>query len=56
MMALCRHDEDQGLIESFFGSDGKKSLKLDQFADFLQSLHYELVKLEFAHYAGNLKV
>ena len=51
-----RTSEDQGLIESFFGEDGKKSLKLNQFAKFLQDLHTELVRLEFVHYAGSMQV
>ena len=52
----CSHNDDQGLIESFFGEDGKKSLKLEQFAKFLRDLHNEIVLLEFAHYAGGVKV
>ncbi|XP_052209404.1 uncharacterized protein LOC127812895 isoform X2 [Diospyros lotus] len=42
--------ENGGLVEYFFGKDGKQRLRHDKFVQFLQSLHDEMVRLEFAHY------
>ncbi|XP_068342709.1 calcium uptake protein, mitochondrial-like [Pyrus communis] len=42
--------EDGGLLEYFFGKDGKKSLKLERFVQFFRDLHEEILRLEFAHY------
>ncbi|CAK8569992.1 unnamed protein product [Lathyrus sativus] len=42
--------ENGGLLEYFFGEDGKGCLKLDKFVQFLRDLHDEMLKLEFAHY------
>ncbi|XP_011081511.1 calcium uptake protein, mitochondrial isoform X1 [Sesamum indicum] len=42
--------ENGGLLEYFFGGDGKKLLHHDKFAQFLRDLHDEMVRLEFAHY------
>ncbi|GAB2275415.1 hypothetical protein Dimus_010175 [Dionaea muscipula] len=39
-----------GLVEYFFGKDGKTCLQHDKFAQFLRDLHTEIVRLEFAHY------
>lgn len=45
-----RSVENGGLVEYFFGTDGKKCLRHEAFLQFLRSLHDEMVKLEFAHY------
>ncbi|XVF88262.1 hypothetical protein PTKIN_Ptkin19aG0035700 [Pterospermum kingtungense] len=42
--------ENGGLVEYFFGKDGKTCLKHDRFVQFLRDLHDEILKLEFAHY------
>ncbi|XP_022731042.1 calcium uptake protein, mitochondrial-like isoform X2 [Durio zibethinus] len=42
--------ENGGLVEYFFGRDGKTCLKHDTFVQFLRDLHDEILKLEFAHY------
>ncbi|OMO65177.1 Calcium-binding EF-hand [Corchorus capsularis] len=42
--------ENGGLVEYFFGSDGKTCLKHDKFVQFLRDLHDEILRLEFAHY------
>ncbi|CAL5440139.1 unnamed protein product [Camellia sinensis] len=42
--------ENGGLVEYFFGKDGKKCLQHEKFVQFLRSLHAEMVRLEFAHY------
>jgi len=42
--------EDGGLVELFFGKNGKKLLTLKKFEEFLVQLHREMVQLEFAHY------
>ncbi|CAA0829355.1 calcium-binding EF hand family protein [Striga hermonthica] len=47
--------EDGGLLEYFFGRDGKKLLHHDNFVQFLRDLHYEIVRLEFAHYDYKLR-
>jgi len=45
--------EDGGLVEFFFGKNGKKTLTLKKFEDFLSQLHDEMVSLEFSHYDFN---
>uniref|UniRef100_A0A5B7B8T4 EF-hand domain-containing protein n=1 Tax=Davidia involucrata TaxID=16924 RepID=A0A5B7B8T4_DAVIN len=42
--------ENGGLVEYFFGKDGKKCLQHEKFVQFLKSLHDEMLELEFAHY------
>ncbi|XP_045822531.1 calcium uptake protein, mitochondrial [Trifolium pratense] len=42
--------ENGGLLEHFFGKDGKSSLQLDKFVQFLRDLNDEILRLEFAHY------
>lgn len=42
--------ENGGLIEYFFGKDGKQALQHDKFVQFLRNLHHEILRLEFAHY------
>ncbi|KAL8109905.1 calcium uptake protein, mitochondrial-like [Apium graveolens] len=42
--------EDGGLVEYFFGEDGNKRLQHDNFIQFLDDLHHEMTRLEFAHY------
>ncbi|XP_018633558.1 calcium uptake protein, mitochondrial isoform X3 [Nicotiana tomentosiformis] len=47
---LGGHVENGGLLQDFFGEDGKKRLQYDRFVRFLRDLHEEMLKLEFAHY------
>ncbi|KAL9255846.1 Calcium uptake protein, mitochondrial-like protein [Drosera capensis] len=47
---LGRFIEDGGLVDYFFGKEGKSCLQHDKFVQFLRDLHTELVRLEFAHY------
>ncbi|CAI9100922.1 OLC1v1038111C1 [Oldenlandia corymbosa var. corymbosa] len=42
--------EDGGLLEYFFGKDGKGRLEHENFVQFLRDLHDEILRLEFAHY------
>ncbi|GMH07035.1 hypothetical protein Nepgr_008875 [Nepenthes gracilis] len=42
--------ENGGLVEYFFGKDGKTCLQHDKFVEFLRGLHDEILKLEFSHY------
>ncbi|KAL7224894.1 hypothetical protein ACSBR1_026216 [Camellia fascicularis] len=42
--------EDGGLLEYFFGKDGKQCLEHGKFVQFLRDLHDEILWLEFAHY------
>ncbi|KAI8017737.1 hypothetical protein LOK49_LG04G00152 [Camellia lanceoleosa] len=42
--------EDGGLLEYFFGKDGKQCLEHGKFVQFLRDLHDEILQLEFAHY------
>ncbi|KAI6680259.1 hypothetical protein NL676_034140 [Syzygium grande] len=42
--------EDGGLVEYFFGKDGKACLRHDKFVQFMRDLHDEMLNLEFAHY------
>ncbi|CAN4097646.1 unnamed protein product [Withania somnifera] len=44
------HVDNGGLLQDFFGEDGKKHLQYDTFVQFLRDLHEEMLKLEFAHY------
>ncbi|KAM1072278.1 hypothetical protein ACFX13_017827 [Malus domestica] len=41
--------EDKGLLEYFFGKDGKRSLKLERIVQFFRDLHEEIMRLEFVH-------
>ncbi|XP_060175509.1 calcium uptake protein, mitochondrial-like isoform X2 [Lycium barbarum] len=47
---LGGHVDNGGLLQDFFGEDGKKHLQYDTFVQFLRDLHEEMLKLEFAHY------
>ncbi|XP_028799131.1 calcium uptake protein, mitochondrial [Neltuma alba] len=42
--------ENGGLVEYFFGKDGKDRLQHDRFIQFMRELHNEIIRLEFAHY------
>ncbi|KAL7224899.1 hypothetical protein ACSBR1_026220 [Camellia fascicularis] len=42
--------EDEGLLEYFFGKDGKQCLEHGKFVQFLRDLHDEILQLKFAHY------
>ncbi|KAB5514598.1 hypothetical protein DKX38_028504 [Salix brachista] len=42
--------ENGGLLEYFFGKDGKTCLQHERFVQFLRDLHDEILRLEFAHY------
>ncbi|XP_039024441.1 calcium uptake protein, mitochondrial-like [Hibiscus syriacus] len=42
--------EDGGLVEYFFGKDGKTRLKHDKFVQFMRDLQDEMLRLEFDHY------
>ncbi|KAJ9688808.1 hypothetical protein PVL29_014452 [Vitis rotundifolia] len=42
--------ENGGLLEYFFGKDGKSCLKHEAFVQFLRDFHDEILRLEFAHY------
>ncbi|XP_038699454.1 calcium uptake protein, mitochondrial-like isoform X2 [Tripterygium wilfordii] len=42
--------ENGGLMEYFFGKDGKSCLKHDNFVQFLRKLQDEIMILEFSHY------
>ncbi|KAG6388105.1 hypothetical protein SASPL_153303 [Salvia splendens] len=52
---LCGSGENGGLVEHFFGRDGKDLLEHETFVQFLRNLHDEMVKLEFAHYDYKLR-
>lgn len=39
--------ENGGLLEYFFGKDGKESLQLDKFFNFMRDLHDEVSSLSF---------
>ncbi|PIN23131.1 Ca2+ binding protein, contains EF-hand motif [Handroanthus impetiginosus] len=52
---LVGSGENGGLLEYFFGRDGKNLLQHDKFVQFLRDLHDEMVKLEFAHYDYKLR-
>ncbi|KAH7546285.1 hypothetical protein FEM48_Zijuj01G0184000 [Ziziphus jujuba var. spinosa] len=47
--------ENGGLLEYFFGSDGKSFLKHERFVQFLRDLHNEILRLEFSHYDYNTR-
>lgn len=47
---LGGHIDSGGLLQDFFGEDGKKRLQYDTFVQFLRDLHEEILKLEFVHY------
>lgn len=47
--------ENGGLVEYFFGKDGKACLQHDKFVQFIRDLHNEMVRLEFAHYDYKLR-
>ncbi|KAJ1413157.1 EF-Hand 1, calcium-binding site [Sesbania bispinosa] len=42
--------ENGGLVEYFFGKDGKGRLRHDKFVQFIRDLHDEILRLEFTHY------
>ncbi|KAF8033882.1 hypothetical protein BT93_C0222 [Corymbia citriodora subsp. variegata] len=42
--------EEGGLMEYFFGKDGREKLKHGRFVQFLKDLHDEILHLEFSHY------
>ncbi|KAL8223229.1 hypothetical protein R6Q57_020628 [Mikania cordata] len=42
--------ENGGLLQHFFGKDGKSSLALEKFVQFFKDLNNEILLLEFAHY------
>ncbi|KAF5742038.1 Calcium-binding EF hand family protein [Tripterygium wilfordii] len=42
--------ENGGVVEYFFGKDGKSCLKHERFVQFLRDLHDEILQLEFSHY------
>ncbi|XVE53573.1 hypothetical protein DITRI_Ditri03aG0013700 [Diplodiscus trichospermus] len=42
--------EDGGLVEYFFGEDGKARLQHDKFVQFMRNLQDEMLRLEFDHY------
>ncbi|KAI4316357.1 hypothetical protein L6164_024345 [Bauhinia variegata] len=47
--------ENGGLVEYFFGKDGKGCLQHDKFVEFMRDLHNEIIRLEFAHYDYKLR-
>uniref|UniRef100_A0A0D6QSK6 EF-hand domain-containing protein n=1 Tax=Araucaria cunninghamii TaxID=56994 RepID=A0A0D6QSK6_ARACU len=42
--------DNGGLVEYFFGKDGKGHLQLEDFKSFIRDLHKEIIHLEFQHY------
>lgn len=42
--------ERAGVLEYFFGKDGKQRIKYEKFVQFLRDLHEEILRLEFDHY------
>ncbi|KAK3198616.1 hypothetical protein Dsin_022031 [Dipteronia sinensis] len=54
-LKVCGSVEDGGLVEYFFGKDGKGCLEHDKFLKFMRELHDEMLKLEFAHYDYKLR-
>ncbi|KAL3684128.1 hypothetical protein R1sor_002150 [Riccia sorocarpa] len=42
--------ENAGLVDLFFGPDGNKLLRHEDFKKFLQELQEEIIRLEFSHY------
>ncbi|XVE97380.1 hypothetical protein REPUB_Repub03eG0014700 [Reevesia pubescens] len=49
-LKVTGHVENGGLVEHFFGKDGKARLKLDKFVQFMRNLQDEMLRLEFDHY------
>ncbi|KAH7298673.1 hypothetical protein KP509_25G053500 [Ceratopteris richardii] len=49
-MKVEKNVEECGLIEFFFGKDGQKLLRHEDFEQFLRKLHEEIIHLEFYHY------
>ncbi|KAL3566097.1 hypothetical protein D5086_031512 [Populus alba] len=47
--------ENGGLVEHFFGKDGKARLRHDKFVQFMRDLNDEILRLEFAHYDYKLR-
>ncbi|KAB5513874.1 hypothetical protein DKX38_027780 [Salix brachista] len=47
--------ENGGLVEHFFGKDGKARLQHDKFIQFMKDLNDEILRLEFAHYDYKLR-
>jgi hypothetical protein len=45
--------EDAAILRFFFGADGKGSLDLAKWRDFISELHSDVRRLEFAHYDVN---
>ncbi|KAL8094660.1 hypothetical protein AgCh_036260 [Apium graveolens] len=45
--------DNGGLLEYFFGKDGKACLEHGRFVKFLEDLHEEILRLEFRHYDYN---
>ncbi|XP_020985508.1 calcium uptake protein, mitochondrial-like isoform X2 [Arachis duranensis] len=42
--------ENGGVLEYFFGIDGKGRLSIHRFLQFMRDLHHEILRLEFDHY------
>ncbi|XP_020965726.1 calcium uptake protein, mitochondrial-like isoform X2 [Arachis ipaensis] len=42
--------ENGGVLEYFFGKDGKGRLSIHRFLQFMRDLHHEILRLEFDHY------
>ncbi|KAH9760545.1 calcium uptake protein [Citrus sinensis] len=42
--------ENGGLVEYFFGEDGRARLQHEKFVQFMRNLYEEMLRLEFAHY------
>ncbi|KAJ9551018.1 hypothetical protein OSB04_015063 [Centaurea solstitialis] len=49
-LKVTTHVENGGLVEYFFGKDGKSCLAHEKFTQFLKDLQNEILSLEFAHY------
>ncbi|KAI3701521.1 hypothetical protein L6452_26670 [Arctium lappa] len=49
-LKVTTHVENGGLLEYFFGKDGKSCLAHGKFTQFLKDLQNEILSLEFAHY------
>ncbi|KAL2635960.1 hypothetical protein R1flu_007439 [Riccia fluitans] len=45
--------ENGGLVDLFFGPDGTKLFRHEDFKKFLHELHEEIIRLEFSHYDLN---
>ncbi|MED6136587.1 hypothetical protein PIB30_057425 [Stylosanthes scabra] len=44
------YEENGGVVEYFFGKDGKGRLSIHTFLQFMRDLHHEILRLEFDHY------